>query len=221
MFACIFVGANTEPVYTLGSMGQWLLILNVNVGFVGSVLVMVVNNVVKEIVARHTAAQIEEYRSQAYTDPLTGLHNRRYAEVYFEQIRHLPVSGQWCVSMLDIDDFKRINDTYGHDVGDEVLKSLANIIADSLRKTDTVIRWGGEEFLLILGNVNTMTACFILEKLRNNIENASFAMHGLSLRITVTIGVASLQLDDIEGSISASDKNLYSGKTTGKNKVVV
>ena len=102
-----------------------------------------------------------------------------------------------------------------------MLVILSRIIGSSLRKTDTVIRWGGEEFLLVMGGVDADMAHRILEKLRENIQRTYFTVHGLNLRITVTIGACKLDMTNVEASINRADKNLYTGKTAGKNQVVI
>ncbi|MDR2909380.1 MAG: GGDEF domain-containing protein, partial [Oscillospiraceae bacterium] len=147
-----------------------------------------------------------------------GLFNRRFAGEFF---RNLEKSGKdgWCVGMMDIDDFKLVNDLYGHSAGDAVLILIADTMRETLRKTDVLIRWGGEEFLLLLADVHPETAVTILDKLRETISSTKIIADGKAISVTVTIGVARLACRDIHASIGISDEMLYEGKKRGKNMV--
>ncbi len=195
--------------------------LNINMGVLGIVALLALNNLVSRLISQHNKKQLERFRSEAHVDALTGLFNRRYAQNIFDRIKNGELGTVWCVAMLDIDDFKDINDTYGHEAGDKVLVSLAQNISHHLRKTDMVFRWGGEEFLILLEEATVENAHFILEKLRLALsEMQVLTQEGVLLSLTVTIGVAALNPTNIEESISECDKKLYKGKNSGKNMVV-
>ncbi|MDR3052504.1 MAG: GGDEF domain-containing protein, partial [Coriobacteriales bacterium] len=154
------------------------------------------------------------------TDALTQLYNRRYAHQYFEKIRADVPRLDWCIAMLDIDNFKTINDTYGHAVGDAVLTELAVQLTSMLRQTDLVFRWGGEEFLILLLARNVDIAYNVLDKVRRRLATSQEIEEHVGLRFTVTLGVSKLDLDAIEQSIESCDQKLYLGKNSGKNKAV-
>lgn len=159
---------------------------------------------------------------QATTDKLTGLYNRYYIT---EALKKLEVDGSiersWA-AMVDIDDFKNINDSHGHLFGDYVLKTLADIM-NSCNVDAEIGRWGGEEFLItgyVDDDINIHTAR--LENLRRTVENYDFCYEGVSVKLTVTIGVAVYRKGQtVDQWIDAADKKLYEGKSSGKNKLVI
>lgn len=156
----------------------------------------------------------------ASTDPLTGLYNRRSMHVFLNNAVESEEKEPFCLVMCDIDDFKRINDTYGHDAGDTVLKEIARTVKDQVDSGGCVCRWGGEEMLLIVHG-DMEQACRIAESIRYKVENAVFCLGGQSIRCTITIGVAPHQKGNtIDQTITHADNNLYYGKRNGKNRVV-
>lgn len=193
---------------------------NIFILFVGTVTQLVIGDAVNKIIANINRMKIDELSSQANTDPLTGLHNRRYAESLFTDVVKMNSSNQYCVAMLDIDDFKHVNDTWGHPCGDEVLVFLSHFLSENIRSTDMVFRWGGEEFLLILNSVELLSAYRVLENLRGKLQNEMIHTTAQELQITVTIGVAVFDYQDPMKSIQKCDDNLYVGKREGKNRVV-
>ena len=168
----------------------------------------------------HLLEQQELLEIQSNTDALTGLNNRHHAKLFMENLVNAPIKGNWCVAMLDVDDFKQVNDMLGHPAGDEVLKHVANILRRSLRRTDAVFRWGGEEFLIFLADVEEEIAAGILEKTRKHIANSPLDTGKHVLAFTVTAGVVAVDLTDLKGSIARCDERLYFGKQNGKNQVV-
>lgn len=196
-------------------------IANIAVTFLGTTLLIVLGNFLQGFKKLVDEQKIKELLNQAHTDPLTGLYNRRYADAFFENLSGGAAGAGYSVAMIDIDDFKQINDTLGHKVGDEVLRFLSDLLKDNLRKSDLIVRWGGEEFLVVLYNTNKTIAYGILEKIRKTIEQSSVETSGGDVRFTVTIGVSELRLAEPQGSIEKSDKNLYIGKNSGKNVVIV
>ena len=163
----------------------------------------------------------DQLQKEAHTDQLTGLYNRRRAKEYLadlvEDDSHTSVS----LAMGDIDFFKKVNDTYGHDAGDEVLKTIARMMTTSLRATTFVSRWGGEEFLIIFPDCNGDEAHIALERLRRTIKDTPIIVGDLSISITMTFGLAEYDYSgDFEKSIKEADEKLYQGKAGGRNQVV-
>jgi two-component system cell cycle response regulator len=168
---------------------------------------------------------IERGLSMALTDGLTGLHNRRYAERHLDTLTSRFGEGgrSFAVAMVDVDHFKSINDTHGHAAGDDVLRTLANRLVSSVRSFDTVARWGGEEFLVILQDVSQEVAAAIGERLRARVARSPVAIGGAGGEIPVTIsaGLALMQpgYADARQVIEEADKALYRAKASGRNRV--
>ena len=164
-------------------------------------------------------------KSEAERDPLTGLYNRRYFSNIADKNLQLSKKHKQAFSilMIDIDLFKSINDTYGHQAGDEILIKLSHKLVELSRFQDIVSRHGGEEFIMLLPSTTTREATKIAENIRIEIENMSVEVaSGESLSITVSIGVSQSIFDDnlsIEKIILDADINLYQAKETGRNKV--
>jgi diguanylate cyclase (GGDEF)-like protein len=157
------------------------------------------------------------------TDPLTSLMNRRGIEDIFakEVNRYARKGTEFSILMVDVDDFKQINDQFGHAMGDAILQELAGIMLKNLRNMDTVARWGGEEFLILLPETESDQAQVAAEKLRQCIEQASPLCDGLNHKTTVSIGVAMYKLGlEILSLADIADKALYKAKKRGKNQVV-
>jgi len=161
---------------------------------------------------------------EAIRDELTGLHNRRYFnERFLDEVERAGRYGETLSFVLcDIDHFKRVNDAYGHPTGDEVLRVIAAALRNALRKNDVLARYGGEEFSAILINSDKMQATGIAEKLRQAIEEMSFAGAGReNIRITASFGVSTLGDDgrSCEGLVVKADRALYQAKAQGRNRV--
>jgi len=155
----------------------------------------------------------------ASRDALTGLLNRRSGEQLLKQYddEKQPSGRLLCLIMIDIDNFKKINDTFGHAAGDHILKSSSQLLKNKARNTDSVIRWGGEEFLIIVPNSRLKDAAEFAERIRKSIEQHTDKEVGL---ITASFGVAELQLDEGTASLlNRADKALYKAKLGGKNCV--
>ena len=165
----------------------------------------------------------EKIKELAFTDHLTGLLNRRamFQHLNDEMSRFLRQGGTFSLLMGDIDWFKSVNDSYGHDAGDFVLKELSGIIQESLRKEDKASRWGGEEFLCLVTNAGPEEARIVAEKLRKAVESHEFKQGAFSLSITMTLGISTALPDlTIDQLIEKADANLYRGKNRGRNMVV-
>ena len=159
-------------------------------------------------------------REQASHDSLTGLLNRRAGEIELDvvliqaQEKHSPFS----LLMLDIDDFKAVNDTHGHPKGDEVIKEVADILMEQTRKTDKVVRWGGEEFIVILPFCDDNKALEIAENIRAVMADINFQDIG---QVTLSIGLTESRSDDTPAKLlERVDQRLYAAKDSGKNRVV-
>lgn len=171
-------------------------------------------------------ANYEQSLSMALTDSLTGVFNRRYVSAHLPRLLERAVDSNKPVSVLmfDIDHFKVVNDTYGHDVGDEVLKEVANRASRNLRTFDLVARMGGEEFLVILPDTDSEAAALVAERLRERIGDQPFKVgHEVgALTVTVSIGytIGGAPGDLAEVLIKRADDALYQAKRTGRNRVV-
>lgn len=161
----------------------------------------------------------QDFKRSSLTDPLTNIMNRRAIldELTKRMNRHIYNFEHLSILMLDIDDFKYINDHYGHLKGDEVLIKVTQIITEAIRGIDTVGRYGGEEFLVIFPNTDLQNAHNASERIRTNIENADFSGIG---KITVSGGYIEYKDESIEELIDKADQNLYEAKRTGKNRVI-
>ncbi len=155
------------------------------------------------------------YKSSSYIDTLTSIPNRKI----LKDLRKIFKDGL-VVALLDIDFFKKINDTYGHDIGDITLKEVANTIKNSIRENDIVIRYGGEEFLIILDCIHPEKCVKTLERIRIRVEALELSINNTSLSITVSIGVC-IKGKDLEDCIKKADIALYKAKNSGRNRIEV
>ena len=161
--------------------------------------------------------------AQATTDPLTGALIRRAGEARLDDLfSRLQRSGQtFAVLMIDCDHFKAVNDRWGHSGGDKVLVSLVEICRDRLRDGDAVIRWGGEEFVLLLPNAHGENAVLVAERLRQSVEVATIEYNGNTIPVTISIGVATADKADVraEEVVQRADEAMYRAKHAGRNQV--
>ncbi|MBD9561195.1 PleD family two-component system response regulator [Ensifer sp. ENS03] len=171
-------------------------------------------------------ASVQQTIELAVTDGLTGLHNRRYFDTHLKLLmdraaaRGRPLS----ICMTDIDRFKQVNDTYGHDVGDEVLREFANRIRTTVRGADLACRFGGEEFIVVMPDTSAEMAAGVAERLRTIIESLPFAIPQADgpLKVTASMGIATLRpgSDTAEALLKRADTALYQAKHEGRNRVV-
>ncbi|VAW95358.1 hypothetical protein MNBD_GAMMA23-979 [hydrothermal vent metagenome] len=155
-------------------------------------------------------------------DPLTGTNNRAAfdsaieKEVERSHRHHMPLS----LAVIDIDFFKQVNDNYGHSTGDNVLRKVTEVIKDTLRASDELFRYGGEEFTVILNGTDSDGAANVAERIREEIENTYFEHEGGTIPLTVSIGISSLTTrDDAKRLFNKADAALYRAKETGRNKI--
>ena len=173
---------------------------------------------------RNLVQSNEELRASSQTDPLTGLLNRRgmLEELQREHSR-LGRSGRgYVIALLDLDHFKQINDTWGHECGDSVLIEVAQVFRQVLRNTDIVARWGGEEFLLLLPDTSLAGGRILVEKLRRKVSGTVITHDSQRIPVTVTAGIreaeASLSITQL---LREADNALYNGKNNGRNQTAV
>ncbi|OHC71233.1 MAG: hypothetical protein A2045_10315 [Rhodocyclales bacterium GWA2_65_20] len=167
---------------------------------------------------------MESLRESTLRDAMTGLYNRHFIEAYMETLvsavkrrkTHLGVL------MLDVDHFKKVNDTYGHDAGDKVLVAVANVLKESLRSSDLIIRYGGEEFIALLQDTDRAGAMFTAEKIRHAVESLKIQIGATALTKTISIGVADFpeDTDEFWEVVKYADVALYAAKGRGRNRVV-
>lgn len=183
----------------------------------GGISITIFNFYTKEITALNKKAM--HFEEKATTDNLTALHNREYLVRFYEDILSY-ADDQICIAiMFDIDHFKQVNDTYGHIVGDRVLTTLAELTKTYFRKTDILIRYGGEEFILFVKNISYSKACQKVEGFRQYIENSD--KFDQNITITISVGVVVVDANEqLEQLIDRADKLLYQAKESGRNRVI-
>ncbi|WP_140417767.1 GGDEF domain-containing protein [Desulfosporosinus sp. FKA] len=166
--------------------------------------------------------RMERLEWTSRSDPLTGLYNRRYIMEKIESEFKRPKKKKFSLVIADIDYFKKINDTYGHDCGDCVLQMISKSLMDNVREQDLVSRWGGEEFLLLLPETEVEGAYTLMDRIKKIIGEQIIEYNGNQVSITMTFGIADSQdyqlIDDV---IKKADNALYEGKGRGRNCVVV
>jgi len=168
--------------------------------------------------------QAEEMRKVSQTDDLTGLHNRRFLQDRLDQELHRAVRASGMISciLLDIDHFKTINDHHGHAAGDFILSGVAEIMRQHIRKSDLAVRFGGDEFLLILFDNDKEGALRVAERIRSDVASRQFPFDGRKVPVTVSSGVSAYPEDGMTTSdelLARADQALYDAKAAGRNVV--
>lgn len=166
--------------------------------------------------------KIEQLQKEAYMDGLTSVGNRRYTELILQQcfsdmsFHQVPFG----VLYIDIDHFKKVNDTFGHAVGDQVLTMVAQTLAANVRAFDFVGRWGGEEFLVVVVNVDPAGLNAVAEKLRSLVEHSRLTVGGADIQVTISIGAAiASSVNAVGDLVERADQLLYQSKNSGRNRV--
>ncbi len=178
----------------------------------------------QQLLIRYIQQERDNFENASKHDLLTGLSNRRniIEKMEIERERHSRMGKPFAVIMGDIDNFKNLNDTYGHDTGDYVLQTIGSILVNQVRNIDCPSRWGGEEFLIILVDTDLEGGQRVAERIRKKVENTKFQYKDREFTVTMTFGLSIYQGADenIDECIRRSDNALYEGKSQGKNRVV-
>lgn len=156
-------------------------------------------------------------------DALTSLANRRSGDRQLRQIvENSAANGRaFCVAIGDIDLFKKVNDTYGHECGDMVLKNISNKLRLHMHGNGTAVRWGGEEFLLVFEGMNLAQSSQLLEEILSDIRSMESEYNGHIIKVTMTFGLAPGNTNDVTALLRTADEKLYKGKTMGRNRIVL
>ena len=158
------------------------------------------------------------------SDALTGVNNRRCLEIRLKEEveRHVRYNHPLSLIMFDIDFFKRVNDTYGHQCGDFILQSVSSEIKKTIRKGDILARYGGEEFCCVLPETAIEGATLLAERFRKNIEDKTCPYHEFNVKVTISLGVApiSAEVSTPETLMRIADQRLYKAKESGRNRVI-
>jgi len=166
---------------------------------------------------------IQLITNHANRDYLTGLYNRRYFfDAMHNYIKEIQQSGEsFAVAMVDIDNFKKVNDTYGHDIGDKVIVALADLLRSGINNKDIVSRFGGEEFCIVLKDISNANALKTLERIRKNVDESKILIkQDEYLHFTISVGAIMYDEMELEETIDEADMMLYKAKNSGKNQVV-
>lgn len=173
---------------------------------------------------KELAIRNKQLQAMSYTDSLTGAYNRHFIFTHIDEyLPHESFMESTILCLIDIDHFKSINDTFGHSAGDGVLKSFVDLLKHAIRQNDVIIRWGGEEFLLVMPNISREAAAEILERIRVSIESHSFTENNQNIAVTASLGFTPYPLlrDSIildwEQTLELADFCLYSAKHGGRN----
>jgi len=172
----------------------------------------------------HLRASVTQTIEMAVTDGLTGLHNRRYLDSHLQTLFERAVARRRPLSLMitDLDRFKLVNDTYGHDGGDEVLREFARRLRKNVRGIDLACRFGGEEFVVVMPDTEATIAEKVAERVRAEIAELPFVINGVGVPVTVSVGVSSLKrgADSVADLLKRADVALYEAKSGGRNRVV-
>ncbi len=211
------------PVLVLDKLPLMVLqVLNTLLVFTGILSICFTFSANIQKTEKHLMLYNIELRKQVATDPLTTLFNRRRLLEIMENHKLVTPKEQFSIAIGDIDSFKSINDTYGHNCGDAVLKALASLFMEKMMGHGHVCRWGGEEFLFFFPGMNLDQAAAIMEDLRQAILRLTVSYETETLKVTMTFGVEEYDFHSpIQELVQQADAKLYYGKTHGKNQVVI
>ena len=173
------------------------------------------------ILISHLTQQLETLEKTSQLDHLTKVYNRKMLSEHLSELfKTNGARNEIHLFMIDIDDFKNINDTYGHMVGDKVLIFLANILRKTLRDGDKIYRYGGEEFVILLNRIKNIECINVAQRVVSLIHTNKLIYKGANIHVTISLGATSLQEGDTpESFIARADTNLYSAKNKGKNRI--
>ena len=215
-----WMSLNNTPVYA-DQVGNTFRFVLSNIGFFVCLLELYINIFSVNTLTTVRKSLVERVSKDACIDALTGLGNRRMLNQYQSSLEK-EMDAPLCVAMVDIDSFKSINDIYGHAAGDKALVFIANSMKSFFRKSDLLIRWGGEEFLILFRYTEVIDAQSLMERFRVKIQESHFVFDENIISMTVTIGLAEHRFGtSLSDTTITVDELLYQGKTQGRNCVVV
>ena len=218
----VFARSFYIPPIDIGDLTIGFSLINIVIAFLAVLIEVSVGNIIKKIIVNYNETKLDEFKRQGNTDPLTGLYNKRYADLFFSALFTDRSASCWYIAIFGIDDFHVINNEKGYSAGDAVLVELSQTIKNNLRRTDTIFRWGDDEFLVLLEGTDLQLAYSILEKVRNKISQTDFLVgNGETVGLTVTVGATILNISDINSSIESCEKKMNTGKSKGKNQLVM
>lgn len=222
MLGCYLLRIYSQPVYDTNV--SLVVLLNIITVVGATVICLEFSRIGTALTEAYYKQRIDNLSSDAYVDSLTGLWNRRYATEKLTAMTADTCQGGavFSLAMLDVDFFKKVNDTHGHPFGDIVLRKLSNCIVQHFRAHDIAVRWGGEEFLIILPSTTGLHTRKKMEAFRHTIQNMVTESESIRQQITVTIGISEYHSGmSIHHAIEQSDIALYAGKNNGRNQVVL
>ena len=189
--------------------------------YLSSVAVSLLLEIMREIAYKKLVALQQKYEHLYAIDALTNTYNRYGFTNAFNDLLQMDENTKICLAILDLDDFKLVNDTYGHLVGDEVLKAISSNIKNTIKSNDNVFRWGGEEFAILFHDIESGEVISTCEKIRKNIENLSIKIEDIEVKVTISLGLIITKcLKDkveLEKRLYTADNLLYEAKAKGKN----
>lgn len=208
------------PVLVLPDSQNGILVAtNICITLFGICIEIKIEQVITRIISESNQYSLEKATMAANTDALTSVYNRRYVDEYIANLQTAKMKTNCCVAMVDADKFKEINDFLGHDAGDQVLIHITSFFRSHLRKDDMLFRWGGDEFLIILNGVTLPQAHSSLDRLRKQLNENPFQAKDQEVFLSISVGVAELDLRDPYASIERCDQNLLISKQRGRNMV--
>lgn len=199
-------------ILLFGSAIFWLFALSLNKYYDHDYFLWFPFIIIQILISTFTGVIISNLHQQVYFDALTGLYNRKYFYMKFSELRTI---SSMSLLLIDIDNFKRINDTYGHIMGDYVLQQFSEILKQNTRKNDIIARWGGEEFAIILPFTDIEEAYKISSRIREKVENHLFVYNYVTCKITVSIGITTTKKEapiSSEQIVRDADEALYKAK---------
>ena len=207
-----------HALYNIGGTSYQMIfyIINIIVGSFVLIYISIIFTIMNSYNECKLRMQTKQLKDMASTDPLTKLNNRRAMNL---KLAEVSISSQkYVIGIGDIDNFKKVNDTYGHDMGDEVLKDVAKTIEETLPDNAAAGRWGGEEFLFVIPDIGIDAGKDIADKILKNISDMVFEHEGKTFSVTMTMGICEGVKDtSIDNMITKADARLYKGKNSGKN----
>ena len=212
--------ANVKYVFEDNDVIRAIQITNAVIGVFVMLCAAVTNILLREYMEFQLIDQRETFKELASIDPLTSLYNRRAMNENIKNIRRncLTPKSQYVIGIGDIDNFKKINDTYGHDTGDKVLVYVSKLLISEIPDGGYAARWGGEEFLFIIPESNIEAGLAFTEKIHKSLRAHIFEIDDCEFGVTMTFGISvGIQVDKIDSVITKADKRLYKGKNNGKN----